>query len=510
MASTSGSKRRPSRPTSPPLTPPRRVRRQRLQVSEEREKKEEKKEEDKPLIIKRHPRRYGKEVYEEPADDPPPETSEEAKRRPILVQDYQEPRGAERDELQFAAYDIFLSNNPWRYLSLVSDFASSSALSKNNPLSQHKTLWNFCARRYPNALSLMLAYLLNSPELPLGAGVYTVKLLHLTLNQIHRQDPSTIDDRVLLRLKSLLLNVIDNHKSIPNMLNLSEIVARMFETQRWLDLLDYLLKALHTDFETRQEMALRVLITLPEEECFGAYRFWKVNYKSLYFRFFELLDSPSLIIQALTFDASVKLIRLLRLWRFYNEIDDLLQKVILLLRACHMDGQIDIVEPRIMDLAELARYYTGHILKRLDVVLDCMFQIAVTTDDNTFLKCKAIEIIKMLDEHALVHVSKFLQDLSEQAKSSIIENCVRLMFCIADVPAWYDMESSSTEQVGVSGSYHLGKFLLFRVCMHSQEDILVSFGIEMIPQYLTSEDWQTRHAGLIAFSAIGGACGPVI
>ncbi|XP_054796071.1 uncharacterized protein LOC129301537 isoform X3 [Prosopis cineraria] len=256
-------------------------------------------------------------------------------------------------------------------------------------------------------------------------------------------------------------------------------------------------------------MALRVLSTLPEsrEECLGAYIFWWANHKSLNVRFGELFDSPNLNIQALTFDASVKLVRLLHRWRFYSEIDVLLPKMISFLRAFHLDGRTHIVEPRIMDLVELARYHTDRFLMQLDVVLDCMFRIAVTADGNIFLTFQAIKIIKMLDEQALRRVSEFLVELSVEARCSIFQNCVRLLLCIADVPAWYDVESTSSGYMGISEKYRLGKFLLFRVCWHSPEDIPLSIGFEMVPQYLISENWQVRHAGLIVFAATVSACG---
>ncbi|XP_054823998.1 importin subunit beta-3-like [Prosopis cineraria] len=508
MPSNSGSKR-PPRPPSPPPPPPRRVSRRRKKVSESEEVSQETESEEVNLFRKKYQRRHGKDIYEVP-DEVPPESSKEAKRRRNLVQDHQELSKAEKDELQSAAVELFLSNNPTRFLSLVCDFASSSVFHQN-PQSQVKALWNFFAHQYPNALSLMLARLLNS-RLPSNTVMYTVDLLHLTINRIHGQDRFIIDKRVLFHLKPLLLNVIQNHESIPNLLNLSEIAARIFEIERWGELLDYLLHALDTNFETRQEMALRVLSTLPEsrEECLGAYKFWWANHKSLNVRFGELFDSPNLNIQALTFDSSIKLVRLLHRWRFYSEIDVLLPKMISFLRAIHGDGQTRIVEPRIMDLVELASYYTDPFLTQLDVVLDCMFRIAVTADDNTFLTLQAIKIIKMVDDQAVDRVSEFLVKLSEEAKRSIFKNCVRLLVCIADVPAWYDVDMTSSEYMGISEKYILGKFLLFRLCWDSHEDMLLSFGIELIPQYLNSEDWQTRHAGLVAFAETGSACSPAM
>ncbi|XP_054790195.1 importin subunit beta-3-like isoform X1 [Prosopis cineraria] len=113
----------------------------------------------------------------------------------------------------------------------------------------------------------------------------------------------------------------------------------------------------------------------------------------------------------------------------------------------------------------------------------------------------------MLDEQALRRVSEFLVELSAEARCSIFQNCVRLLLCIADVPAWYDVESTSSGYMGISEKYRLGKFLLFRVCWHSPEDIPLSIGFEMVPQYLISENWQVRHAGLIVFAATVSACG---
>ncbi|KAI9089140.1 hypothetical protein K1719_029419 [Acacia pycnantha] len=467
MAPTSGSKRL-SQPTFPPPPAPVRPKRKR-----------------------------GADTY----PDIPLKPSLRAKGRRISVQDYQQLTPDEINELQSAAKNLFLSDDLSQHLPLVGDFANSSVPCE----SQVKSLWNFCARRFPNSFSLMLAHLLNSPDLPSATRTHIVDLLHLTLTRFHGQDAPRFNQRVLASLKPLLLDVIQNlDESIPDLPNLSQVAAKIFVFERWEELLDYVFDALHTEFEWMQEMALRVLSTLPEtrKECLGAYKFWWHNYESLIPRFLELFDSADLNIRALTFDASVKLVRLLHQWKFDDEFDKLIQTMIRFLRDSHRDAQTHIVEQRMMDLVELAKGCTDHFLKRLNVVLGCLFQIVQTVDDNTFIKCQcqAIEIIKILDDRDFCNVSKCLVDLSNESKRRMLENCVRLMCRIADVPACYDLDA---EHTGTSGDHKLGMFLLLRLVFHSKQDILLLFVREMIPQYLYSEDWQTRRAGVIAFSTIG-------
>ncbi|KAI9089252.1 hypothetical protein K1719_029531 [Acacia pycnantha] len=332
-------------------------------------------------------------------------------------------------------------------------------------------------------------------------------------------NPSRIDENALSRLKSMLVEVSDDHESTPNKLNLSEIVAGMFQTERWRELLDNLTNAIHTNTETRQETALRVILCLPEKECLlclpRAHKFWSDNYESIYTRFFRkncfavlnLFDSPNLNIQAFTFDGSVKFICLLPHLRF----DLLLSKMVgWLQQAFRRGGQIHIVKPRIMDLVQVARNYTHDFVKSLrSELMTCMFEIAETADDN-FLTCPAIEIILMLQRRSSLDFTHFVRELSKESKRRILENCVRLMFHIADVPSWYDIDKKSNEHLGISGNFRLGEHLLLEFCLDSEEDILFSFISEKIPQYLNSEDWQTRHAGVIAFAIISRACGPVI
>ncbi|KAK4278152.1 hypothetical protein QN277_016040 [Acacia crassicarpa] len=431
--------------------------------------------------------------------DIPLKPSLKAKARRISVQDYQQLPPDEINELQSAAKNLFLSDDSSQHLSLVGDFANSSVPRE----SQVESLWNFCARRFPNSLSLMLAHLLHSPYLPSVTRTHIVDLLHLTLTRFHGQDAPRFNQRVLASLKPLLLDVIENRDElIPELPNLSQVAAKIFVFERWEELLDYVFDALHTEFESEQERALRVLSTLPEtrKECLGAYKFWWHNYKSLIPRFLELFDSADLNIRALTFDASVKLVRLLHQWKCDDEFDKLLQIMIRFLRDSHRDAQTHIVEQRMMDLVELAKGCTDHFLKRHNVVLGCLFQIVETVDDNTSIKCQAIEIIRILDERDFSNFSKYHLDLSIDSKRSILENCVRLMCRIADVPACYDLDA---EHTGISGDHKLGMFLLLRLVFHSQQDILLPLVREMIPKYLNSEDWQTRHAGVTAFTAIG-------
>ncbi|KAI9089360.1 hypothetical protein K1719_029639 [Acacia pycnantha] len=331
------------------------------------------------------------------------------------------------------------------------------------------------------------------------------------------QDPSRINESVLAGLKCLLLDVSFDLESVLNNINLSEIVASMFETERWPELIDNVIQGIHTNSETRQEMALRVILCLPEKECLlclpRADKFWSDNYESIladffrinFLRFWDLFDSPNFNIQALTFDASVKLTCLLPRMR----LDRVLLKMVVWLQlAFRRGGQIDIVEPRIMDLVHVARNYRHDFEKSLNSrLMSCMFEIAETADDN-FHKCQAIVIIKILLERSPMDVRRFVKKLSEECKCRILDNCVRLMFRIEDVPSWYDMETESGEHMGISGNYKLGESLLNEVCFDTKEGILLSFGTEMIPEYMNSEDWQTRHAGVIAFEAIGRESDP--
>ncbi|KAI9089159.1 hypothetical protein K1719_029438 [Acacia pycnantha] len=320
-----------------------------------------------------------------------------------------------------------------------------------------------------------------------------------------RQDPPRVDEYSISRLNYLLLqDSDDHHESLPN---LSEIVARIFQTEGWRQLLENLLQAILTNFRTRQETALRVLPCLPEKQ---ACEFFKDNYRSLYVRFLYLFDSPNVNIQALTFDASSKLISLKTLLRLDGDIELLLLKMFVWVQLAFRNGsQIDILETRIADLVVFAMHNAHHVDKSLHSVLTCMFEIVENADDN-FITCRAIEIIMKLQQQKLNGVTLFVRELSKESKRRILEKCVRLMFRVEDVASWYDMDAGSREDMGLLGSYEQGNFLLAEVSSNSDEELLLTFGIEMIPQYLNSEDWKTRHAGVIAFSFIAKACAPVI
>ncbi|KAI9089241.1 hypothetical protein K1719_029520 [Acacia pycnantha] len=320
-----------------------------------------------------------------------------------------------------------------------------------------------------------------------------------------RQDPPRVDEHTISRLNYLLLQVsYDHHESLPN---LSEIVARIFQTEGWRQLLWNLLQAIQTDFETRQETALRVLPCLPENQ---SCEFFKDNYSSLYVRFLDLFDSPNVNIQALTFDASSKLISLKTLFSLDGDSEYLLLKMSVWLLIAFLGGEIDLLEPRMTDLVAFVRDNAHlHVDESLHSVLTCMFEIVESADDN-FITCKAIEIINILQKQNLNGVKQFVRELSKESKHRILEKCTRLMFRVEDVPSWYDIDAESSEHMGLLGTYEQAKFLLLEFSLDSDEELLLPFGTEMIPQYLNSEDWKTRHAGLIAFSLIAKACSPVI
>lgn len=330
------------------------------------------------------------------------------------------------------------------------------------------------------------------------------------------QDPPRIDEHLLSRVNSLLLHD-DDHGSTLDMPNLSQLVAGILETKRCIELVGNVLDAIYTNSATRQEMALRVLLSFPDttKESHGAYIFWRVNHSSLIFRFLDLFESLNLDISALTYDVSVKVIPLLHSWMFNDEVDTLLQKMIVWLLKVLEDKAdcmyMDIVETRMMDLSTLARFCTNYFVKRIDLVLTSMFRIVATAHDktSTILMSNAIRIIQKLDIEAKQDTSTFYRKLADNSKIRIVENCVRLMCDIEDVPTWYDMKRKFDESIGVSANSVRGGFLLFRICLHSREDMLVTFGFDIVPHYLNSQDWQLRQAAVFAFCAIALACRPV-
>jgi hypothetical protein len=80
------------------------------------------------------------------------------------------------------------------------------------------------------------------------------------------------------------------------------------------------------------------------------------------------------------------------------------------------------------------------------------------------------------------------------------------MLHIDDDEDWYDANSEQNNDAGESDLFECGQMNLDRLALALGSKFTLQHASSLLPQYLQSEDWRCRHAGLMAISQIAEGC----
>jgi len=159
----------------------------------------------------------------------------------------------------------------------------------------------------------------------------------------------------------------------------------------------------------------------------------------------------------------------------------------------------DALTDSIMTLIELAENCPRLFRSALPNVVTFMINIAKEKKFEDALRQTALELLMTLTEAAPGMVRK-VSDFTNQ----VIPVALEMMTDMEDEEKWYttdDLDDDDSEENYVVGEHAMDRLARF---LGGKAVLPVSF--QFIPQMLQSEQWQQRHAALMAISAIGEGC----
>eukprot|EP00054_Salpingoeca_dolichothecata_P030034 m.240431 g.240431 ORF g.240431 m.240431 type:complete len:1144 (+) comp26585_c1_seq13:16-3447(+) len=147
-------------------------------------------------------------------------------------------------------------------------------------------------------------------------------------------------------------------------------------------------------------------------------------------------------------------------------------------------------------LTELAEYQPKFFRPNLAVALESMLGLACNTDLNTNVRQTALEVLSTIAEEATHMVKKF-----DQYKQQCIPTFLNLMAELEEDEEWSKIDKlEDPEETGVAA---WAEQALDRLACALGGKAVLPLCFELIPPMLQREEWQYRHAALMALSAIG-------
>ena len=157
-------------------------------------------------------------------------------------------------------------------------------------------------------------------------------------------------------------------------------------------------------------------------------------------------------------------------------------------------------------LIELAEAEPRFLRRQIMEVVGSMLQIAEAGSLEEGTRHLAVEFVITLAE-ARERAPGMMRKLP-QFIQRIFGVLMNLLLNIEDELDWYNVESED-DDAGETSNYGVGHECLDRLSISLGGNTIVPVASELFPVFLAAEEWQKRHAALIALAQIAEGCSKV-
>ncbi|KAK6945426.1 hypothetical protein RJ641_026528 [Dillenia turbinata] len=410
---------------------------------------------------------------------------------------------SEMTQHQQAQIGAILGPDPAQFETLISHLMSAS----NEQRSQAETLFNLCKENHPDALSLKLAYLLQSSPHPEARAMSAI----LLRKQLTRDDsyvwprlaPSTQST-----LKSILLGCVQREeaKTISKKLcdTISELASGILPDGGWPELLPFMFQCVTSNDVKLQESALLIFARL--SQYIGETLMPYLN--TLHSVFLQCLSSSSNSdVRIAALGAAINFIQCLSSASEWDKFQDLLPPMMQTLTEALNCGQEATAQEALELMIELAGTEPRFLRRQLVDVVSAMLQIAEAESLEEGTRHLAIEFVITLAE-ARERAPGMMRKLP-QFISRLFAILMKMLLDIEDEPVWHAAETED-EDAGESSNYGVGQECLDRLSIALGGNTIVPVASEVFQAYLAAPEWEKHHAALIALAQIAEGCSKVM
>jgi len=372
----------------------------------------------------------------------------------------------------------------------------------NESRGQAEELFNACKQMHPDTLLLKLVHILQYSSQPGLRSMAAVLLRKQTglWTQIGESSRCALKEQLLVCLqreetKSVLKKLCDT---------VAELAASISDEDEWPELLSFLFQCSNSEVLRLKEIALLVLGQLAQYMGSQLHSHLPVLHD-----IFQQTLSPNapgdLRLAALRATASV--VQSLESSQDRDLFQDLLPGMVQTLTRALEIHEEAIAQEALEMLIEVAGTAPQFLRKQLAEVVRSMLQIADSESLEEGIRHLALEFLITLSE-ARERAPGMMRKLP-QFIGRLFAILVNLLLDVEDVSAWHTAETED-EDAGVTSNYEVGQECLDRLSNSLGGNTILPVASELLPLYISDQDWRKRHAALITLAQIAEGCDKVM
>ncbi|ONM59011.1 Importin-5 [Zea mays] len=416
-----------------------------------------------------------------------------------------------------AAAAALLGGDPAAFDALLSTLMSSS----NADRSAAEAAFHRLRASHPEPLALRLATSLAAPTTPADLRAMAGVLLRKVLSPAPSSDASSnnatppaplwpqLSPAGQAALKAHLLSALQSDPPKPIAKKvcdaISELAASLLPENAWPELLPFLFRAASgPDAHNLQESALLIFARLADYIAESLLDHL-MTIHNLLASALAHPTSPDVRIAAL--GAAVNLVQCLPTNSDRDKMQDLLPAMMRALTDCLNSGQEVSAQEALELLVELAGAEPRFLRRQIADVVGAMLQVAEATQLEDGTRHLAVEFVITLAE-ARERAPGMMRRLP-QFVGRLFAVLMQMLLDVEDDPAWHSAETED-EDAGEGNNYGVAQECLDRLSIAIGGNAIVPIASELLPQYLSSAEWQKHHAALITLAQIAEGCAKVM
>ncbi|KAH7296218.1 hypothetical protein KP509_26G014000 [Ceratopteris richardii] len=391
-----------------------------------------------------------------------------------------------------------LGPDPAPFEALISQLMSSG----NEARGHAEQLFNICRTRHADTLVLKLIHSLRysvAVEARSMAAVLVRRQLGIW-TQLSPQTQASIKEQLLLcvqheQVKAVAKKLCDT---------VAELAATIPEDGQWSELLPFLFQCVSSDTSHWKESALMIFGQLAQYMGPQLH-----SHLSTLHAVFQQTLAPTMPgnVRLAALRATSSFVQTLETPQDREHFQDLLPGMMQTLTQAldlHEEATAQEALEMFIDVAETEPRF---LRKQLVEVVSSMLQIADADRLEDATRHLAVEFLITLAE-ARERAPGMMRKLP-QFIGKLVGILLKMLLDIEDDPAWHSAEPED-ENAGESNNYEVGQECLDRLANSLGGKAVLPVVSELLPLYISDQDWRKRYAALICLAQIAEGCSKVM
>lgn len=373
---------------------------------------------------------------------------------------------------------------------------------RNEDRGQAEQLFNLCRARHLDTFLLKLVYTVraaSAPDVRSMAAVLVRKQLG-SWSQLNIQTQATIKEQLLYCIQqeegqSVLKKLCDT---------VAEVAGNLAEDAPWVELLPFLFQCVNSNVNRLRVSALLIFGQLAQH--MGPQL--QPHLSTLHALFQQTL-SPAMPndVRIAALRATANFVQTLEDAKDRDIFQDLLPAMMqTITQALEMHEEATAQEALEM-LIEIGGSEPRFLRKQLVEVVGSILQIAEAEGIEEGTQHLAVEFMITLTE-ARERAPGMMRKLPN-FMGKLFAILMKMLTDIEDDPAWHSAEAEY-EDAGESSNYEVAQECLDRLAISMGGSSVLPAAAEVLPAYISDQDWRKRHAALIALAQIAEGCAKIM